>query len=277
MRRCVSDEDPLPSFEKRQALAKELEMTPRSVQIWFQNRRQRLLKPMRQGECDSDDVAPYNLFTALAPNGDYETRTSPQQQGDIDQHSEQKEHEQEKQLSPLGNQSLSPLLRGDAVPQAAQVAMWCGISNNALLGWKDDVSLHTLSFLPQAVASGHMSCGAAVMLMQALQQQMDAHSQRSPNNGQNTQPASVSKGSSPNNFCSGQNTTSDLYPTPPTAKVAAAAPTTSTTQLKVREGVDGLLLLSACADFQMQDSLDNRWQCHMASTAQNTCSSMIMA
>jgi hypothetical protein len=39
------EEEPLPNFEQRQTLAKLLGMTPRSVQIWFQNRRQRL-KPM---------------------------------------------------------------------------------------------------------------------------------------------------------------------------------------------------------------------------------------
>ena len=36
------DEEPLPNFDQRQAMAKHLGMTPRSVQIWFQNRRQRL-------------------------------------------------------------------------------------------------------------------------------------------------------------------------------------------------------------------------------------------
>lgn len=40
------EEEPLPNFDQRQGLAKLLGMTPRSVQIWFQNRRQRL-KPMQ--------------------------------------------------------------------------------------------------------------------------------------------------------------------------------------------------------------------------------------
>ena len=35
------EEEPLPNFDQRQAIAKALGMTPRSVQIWFQNRRQR--------------------------------------------------------------------------------------------------------------------------------------------------------------------------------------------------------------------------------------------
>merc|ERR1719440_1708482 len=39
------EEEPLPNFDQRQAMAKALGMTPRSVQIWFQNRRQRL-KPL---------------------------------------------------------------------------------------------------------------------------------------------------------------------------------------------------------------------------------------
>jgi len=40
------EEEPLPNFDQRQTLAKVLGMTPRSVQIWFQNRRQRL-KPLQ--------------------------------------------------------------------------------------------------------------------------------------------------------------------------------------------------------------------------------------
>jgi len=39
------EEEPLPNFDQRQAMAKHLGMAPRSVQIWFQNRRQRL-KPI---------------------------------------------------------------------------------------------------------------------------------------------------------------------------------------------------------------------------------------
>ena len=35
------EEEPLPNFDQRQAMAKHLGMTPRSVQIWFQNRRAR--------------------------------------------------------------------------------------------------------------------------------------------------------------------------------------------------------------------------------------------
>ena len=40
------EDEPLPNFDQRQTLAQVLGMTPRSVQIWFQNRRQRL-KPMQ--------------------------------------------------------------------------------------------------------------------------------------------------------------------------------------------------------------------------------------
>lgn len=47
------DEEPLPNFDQRQALAKVLGMTPRSVQIWFQNRRQRL-KPLQKSQSMND-------------------------------------------------------------------------------------------------------------------------------------------------------------------------------------------------------------------------------
>ena len=40
------EDEPLPNFDQRQTLAQVLGMTPRSVQIWFQNRRQRL-KPLQ--------------------------------------------------------------------------------------------------------------------------------------------------------------------------------------------------------------------------------------
>ena len=45
------EEEPLPNFDQRQAMAKHLGMTPRSVQIWFQNRRQRL-KPTPKPAAD---------------------------------------------------------------------------------------------------------------------------------------------------------------------------------------------------------------------------------
>ena len=40
----------MPGFDARQKLAHHLGMAPRSVQIWFQNRRQRLLKPSLRGD-----------------------------------------------------------------------------------------------------------------------------------------------------------------------------------------------------------------------------------
>jgi hypothetical protein len=48
------EDEPLPDFDQRQTLAKVLDMTPRSVQIWFQNRRQRL-KPL---SAKADDASP---------------------------------------------------------------------------------------------------------------------------------------------------------------------------------------------------------------------------
>lgn len=47
------EEEPLPNFDQRQAMAKQLGMTPRSVQIWFQNRRQRL-KPISKSASAPD-------------------------------------------------------------------------------------------------------------------------------------------------------------------------------------------------------------------------------
>ena len=48
------DEEPLPSVERRQALAKELNLNARSLQIWFQNRRQRQKAMAAKGSSDAD-------------------------------------------------------------------------------------------------------------------------------------------------------------------------------------------------------------------------------
>ena len=59
------EEDSLPDFEKRQALAARLGMSPRSVQIWFQNRRQRL-KPTKPASPGADGVGSLGEKAGLA-------------------------------------------------------------------------------------------------------------------------------------------------------------------------------------------------------------------
>ncbi|KAJ7213992.1 hypothetical protein GGX14DRAFT_360525, partial [Mycena pura] len=50
-----------PSTEERLALAKMLNMSPRSVQIWFQNKRQ----SMRQTNRQSESSTPHQSFVAV--------------------------------------------------------------------------------------------------------------------------------------------------------------------------------------------------------------------
>ena len=81
----VADDDPLPSFEKRQALSNELGMTPRSVQIWFQNRRQRLLKPNEGGELsllgDESDFSDSRLIVPMQSEERSPTARQPPNEG----------------------------------------------------------------------------------------------------------------------------------------------------------------------------------------------------
>ena len=81
----VADDDPLPSFEKRQALSNELGMTPRSVQIWFQNRWQRLLKPNEGGELsllgDEADFSDSRLIVPMQSEERSPTARQPPNEG----------------------------------------------------------------------------------------------------------------------------------------------------------------------------------------------------
>ena len=58
----------LPSKERREALAAELDIPTRSVQIWFQNRRQRLLKPALPGSVSGAyrSKSPYDVSALIA-------------------------------------------------------------------------------------------------------------------------------------------------------------------------------------------------------------------
>lgn len=69
------EEEPLPNFDQRQALAKMLGMTPRSVQIWFQNRRQRL-KPMQPKASSPGGMSPGGMRLG---SGGFGSGQTPQQ------------------------------------------------------------------------------------------------------------------------------------------------------------------------------------------------------
>eukprot|EP00965_Chrysotila_dentata_P208976 6185009-Pleurochrysis_carterae.AAC.4 len=91
---CIDlNDDPLPSFEKRQTIATRLGMTPRSVQIWFQNRRQRLLKPLRQGDSGELDLtydgAREGSFTTNSDCGDCHTSMDENGSYMMDDHDQQ--------------------------------------------------------------------------------------------------------------------------------------------------------------------------------------------
>jgi len=70
------NDEPLPNFDQRQALAKALGMTPRSVQIWFQNRRQRL-KPVQPKAPSADSGSGY-AGGARGLSGSSSSRTAQQ-------------------------------------------------------------------------------------------------------------------------------------------------------------------------------------------------------
>ena len=92
------ENEALPNFDQRQALSKVLGMTPRSVQIWFQNRRQRLKPPGEPMKPPGDDLTqgapvprslhdPYvHMAMKHTPQGPQQPHPHPHQQHQQHQH-----------------------------------------------------------------------------------------------------------------------------------------------------------------------------------------------
>lgn len=282
-------------------------MTPRSVQIWFQNRRQRLLKPMRQGENEAEDEMHLDSSAVRASSsGDMSGNACFQKGGTSEWPassacttvnkgnvrrspiSEQQQRDLESQYAKLAAQAFGPLVRGEQAAQSGALPMWRNISSNSVIGgWNEDPASYPFSLIPQAVASGQLAPNAAAMIMQALQQQMDVrHSTNVKRETLSTHVPAEPTTHATEHEMTGRSVgaaPSSATPrhTPPEAEKsvsASAAPSASAVRA-TPEGVDGLLLLSACADVQRQDSVDsnisykeNLWKPHFPSAAAtNSC------
>ena len=248
-----ADEDPLPSFEKRQALAAQLSMSPRSVQIWFQNRRQRLLKnnaPARptQSNCAwpsprSNEIAhvapsPCGLEVMPSPR---ETSSEGSQSGNGsgDDDGNQPSRAHPSSFLPLHAQHPYPVMAFLAKNLSAAIQYEAEHAGRTT-GDSGEIDLQsTLAALPLAVAAGHVDAGAAQLLAEALQQQLVKG------------PAAAAQQQQPFCFPPGMEPSPHTCPTgggqrahwPSEAQHAGGAPAEAS-------ALDGLLLLSACADVQ---------------------------
>ena len=251
-----ADEDPLPSFEKRQALAAQLNMSPRSVQIWFQNRRQRLLKNNAQPRPPQSNCAwpsPRSneiAHVAPTPRG-LEVMPSPRTEpsegsqsghGSGDDDSNQPSRAHPASFLPMHVQHPYPVMAFLAKNLSAAIQYEAEHAGRTA-GDAGDIDLQsTLAALPHAVAAGHVDAGASHLLAEALQQQLangPAPAQQPP----------------PPPFCFPPR----MEPSPPTCPTGGgqraqwAAPQCDRRQHPGRasgevSALDGLLMLSACAD-----------------------------
>ena len=251
-----TDEDPLPSFEKRQALAAQLNMSPRSVQIWFQNRRQRLLKNNAQPRPPQSNCAwpsPRSneiAHVAPTPRG-LEVMPSPRTEpsegsqsghGSGDDDSNQPSRAHPASFLPMHVQHPYPVMAFLAKNLSAAIQYEAEHAGRTA-GDAGDIDLQsTLAALPHAVAAGHVDAGASHLLAEALQQQLangPAPAQQPP----------------PPPFCFPPR----MEPSPPTCPTGGgqraqwSAPQCDRRQHPGRasgevSALDGLLMLSACAD-----------------------------
>jgi hypothetical protein len=248
-----ADEDPLPSFEKRQALAAQLDMSPRSVQIWFQNRRQRLLKNNAQPRPTQSNCAwpsPRSneiAHVAPTPRG-LEVMPSPRTEpsegsqsghgsGDDDSQANQPSRAHPASFLPMHVQHPYPVMAFLANNLSAAIQYEAEHAGRTT-GDAGDIDLQsTLAALPHAVAAGHVDAGASHLLAEALQQQLA--------NG----PAPAQQQQQPP-FCFPPR----MEPSPPTCPTGGGQRAQWTARQHPGRAsgevsaLDGLLMLSACAD-----------------------------
>ena len=152
-------------------------MTPRSVQIWFQNRRQRLLKPLREGEQGAADHQNEPLHEA------YTTRKSDEELRDDgltnrasadDLSADNKFHLRQDPVN--GSTAQQSPLKCCETGRSCGAASSTSIPREGRSAWFVSARAPPLTLLSQPVAAGHVSHSAAALLVQALIQQLDGRS-----------------------------------------------------------------------------------------------------
>jgi len=257
------EDDPLPSFEKRQSIATRLGMTPRSVQIWFQNRRQRLLKPLRQGVVDDETSlhssmdCPYSGSTAdcslsgecSSESGDGFVAFAEASAVEI---AEGSQLPRNPQLLPPAAALTAPRLH-ETVSIANLAASFSPQlpANFSMplqnMPTQDNIrgcSPHLLLMLQKALVERQLPPGVAALLAQTLQHQISGRQvpEAQPQLAANAQSAVQTLTSPPLEQL--------LAPGGVHAAARQGSGSSSRESAATTEGVDGLLLLSACADAQ---------------------------
>ena len=236
-------------------------MSPRSVQIWFQNRRQRLLKnnararPTQSNSAWPSQRSNESAHVTSSPCG-LEVMPSPREtssegsqsgngSGDDESQANQPSRAHPSSFLPLHAQHPYPVMAFLAKNLSAAIQYEAAHAGRIIAdaGQGVDIDLHsTLAALPLAVAAGHVDAGAAQLLADALHQQLVKS------------PAAVAHQHQPFYFPPG------MEPSPPTCPTGGGQRAHCPSEVQHATGapadaaaagaLDGLLLLSACADVQ---------------------------